>query len=193
MSGPSEGDLDWDMVLDLTRELEDWQVFASPREARAHLRQYYDEDRWLGQRYFPVFVVEKDTLQPVCRPMAEGWQMKFASSRGYGSLTLQHDTAEKAGCLASRFVQRRDSWRRANRHRVDTAPARSIRLTLRSRMSLLAFGSTSWNGSTPFDPDHLSWSMGNGRYPLNNRLRDAAFRSVRRVRERGSPKLKGRT
>jgi hypothetical protein len=28
--------LDWDMVLDLTRDLDQWQTFGSPREARAH-------------------------------------------------------------------------------------------------------------------------------------------------------------
>lgn len=31
------------------------------------------------------------TLEPVCKPMAERWQMPFASSRGYSSLKLQHD------------------------------------------------------------------------------------------------------
>jgi hypothetical protein len=30
-------------------------------------------------------------------PMAERWQMPFASSRGYGSLKLQHDVAEMIG------------------------------------------------------------------------------------------------
>ena len=43
-----QGRLDWDMVLDLTRELTEWQTFASPRDARAHLRRIYDEDRWAG-------------------------------------------------------------------------------------------------------------------------------------------------
>jgi hypothetical protein len=33
-------------------------------------------------------------MEPICRPMASRWQMPFASSRGYGSLTLQHDLAE---------------------------------------------------------------------------------------------------
>jgi hypothetical protein len=88
------GELAWDAVLDLTRELDQWQMFSSPREARANLRNYYDEDRWLGQPYFPMLIVEKDTLEPVCKPIAERWQMPFASSRGYGSLTLQHDAAE---------------------------------------------------------------------------------------------------
>jgi hypothetical protein len=87
------GDLGWDMVLDLTRELDQWQTYESPRAARAALRRRYDEDRWLGQPFFPILVVEKDTMEPVCRPMAMGWQMPFASSRGYGSLTLQHDVA----------------------------------------------------------------------------------------------------
>jgi hypothetical protein len=89
-----QGLLSWDMVLDLTRDLVEWQVYASPREARATLRRLYSEDRWLGQPYYPVFIVEKDTMEPVCKPMARGWQMPFASSRGYSSLKLQYDTAK---------------------------------------------------------------------------------------------------
>jgi hypothetical protein len=88
------GDLDWESVLDLTRELDQWQVYGSPREARAALRRHYDEDRWLGQPRYPIFIVEKDTMEPVCRPMANGWQMPFCSSRGYGSLKLQYDVAD---------------------------------------------------------------------------------------------------
>jgi hypothetical protein len=87
------GDLSWEAVLDLTRELDEWQVYASPREARAAMRSRYDEDRWLGQPRYPIFIVEKDTMEPVCRPMASDWQMPFASSRGYGSLKLQYDVA----------------------------------------------------------------------------------------------------
>jgi hypothetical protein len=82
------------MVLDLTRELDEWAMYNSPREARAAMRSHYDEDRWIGQPYYPLHVVEKDTMEPVCKPMARRWQMPFASSRGYGSLTLQHDVAE---------------------------------------------------------------------------------------------------
>jgi hypothetical protein len=88
------GMLDWEAVLDLTREIVQWQTYQSPREARARLRRTYDEDRWLGQKFYPILIVEKDTLDPVCRPMASTWQMPFASSRGYGSLTLQRDTAK---------------------------------------------------------------------------------------------------
>jgi hypothetical protein len=39
------GDLHWSMVLDLTRELDQWQTYGSPREARA------------GQPFFPILVV----------------------------------------------------------------------------------------------------------------------------------------
>jgi hypothetical protein len=85
--------LPWDAVLDLTRELDEWQTYVSPREARSRMRQVYDEDRWFGQLYYPVFIVEKDTMEPICRPMAMRWQMPFASSRGYSSLKLQHDVA----------------------------------------------------------------------------------------------------
>src|SRR6476469_1927215 len=44
-----------------------------------------------GQPFFPIFIVEKDTMEPVCQPMAMNWHMPFASSRGYSSLKLQHD------------------------------------------------------------------------------------------------------
>jgi hypothetical protein len=88
------GRLAWDMVLDLTREVDEWQTYSSPREARADMRRTYDEDRWLGQFFYPIVIVKKDTMEPVCKPMANRWQMPFASSRGYSSLTLQHDVAK---------------------------------------------------------------------------------------------------
>jgi hypothetical protein len=58
------------------------------------MRRNYQEDRWTGQPYYPILIVEKDTLEPVCKPMAQRWQMPFASSRGYGSLKLQYNVAE---------------------------------------------------------------------------------------------------
>jgi len=82
-------------VLDNTRELDTWLMYRSPLETRVSMRRVYDEDRWLGQPYFPVTIVEKDTMEPICQPIARGWQMPFASSRGYGSLKLQHDVAEQ--------------------------------------------------------------------------------------------------
>jgi hypothetical protein len=96
------GDLDWAAVLDLTRELDEWLIYASPREARENMRRFYDEDRWLGQPFYPVHVVEKDTMEPICRPLARRWQMPFSSSRGYGSLKLQHDVADM---LRRRFAR----------------------------------------------------------------------------------------
>jgi hypothetical protein len=88
-----QGRLPWAAVLDLTRDLDEWRTYESPREARAALRRNYDEDRWLGQPYYPILIVEKDTMEPVCQPMAQHWQMPFASSRGYSSLRLQYDVA----------------------------------------------------------------------------------------------------
>jgi len=103
------GRLGWDDVLDLTRELDEWRMFASPREARAQARANYDEDRWLEQPAFPILIVEKDTLQPVCRPFASRWRMPFASSRGYSSLTLQHDVAKLLLRRRARTGQRTSS------------------------------------------------------------------------------------
>jgi len=69
------------MVLDLTREIDEPPCFDPARSARAVTRARYDEDRWLDQPYFRVVVVEKDTMEPVCKPTAQRWRMRFASSR----------------------------------------------------------------------------------------------------------------
>src|SRR5262249_61389568 len=85
------GRLDWDMVLDLTRELDVWQTYGSPREARAALRERYDEGRWLGEPYFPIFIVEKDTVGPVGQPVAGGRQMPVRPPPGLSSLQPRPD------------------------------------------------------------------------------------------------------
>jgi hypothetical protein len=87
-------DLGWDAVLDLTREIDERLTYDSPREAREVMRRSYNEDRWLGQSAYPIHIVEKDTMEPICQPIARQWQMPFASSRGYSSLNLQHDVAD---------------------------------------------------------------------------------------------------
>ena len=86
------------------------------------MRRHYDEDRWLGQPYYPVLIVEKDTMEPVCKPMARRWQMPFASSRGYSSLKLQHDVAEMLNAPS-----RQD---RATSHHLFRVRPRSIGLDL---------------------------------------------------------------
>ena len=45
-------------------------------------------------------------MEPVCQPMASRWQMPFASSRGYGSLKLQHDVAK---LLCDRYARTRQT------------------------------------------------------------------------------------
>jgi hypothetical protein len=45
-------------------------------------------------------------MEPVCQPMAQHWQMPFASSRGYSSLKLQHDMAEMLNHRYARTGQR---------------------------------------------------------------------------------------
>ena len=48
-SARKQGRLAWRMVLDLTRELDIPLAYEFPREARARMRQIYDEDRWFGE------------------------------------------------------------------------------------------------------------------------------------------------
>ena len=95
------GRLDWDPVLDLTRDLDEWQTYRSPREAPAALRRRYQEDRWLGQPYSDFNCREGHAGASL---PADGAAVTDAVrlSRGYGSLKLQHDVAEM---LRHRFAK----------------------------------------------------------------------------------------
>ena len=86
------------MVLDLTRDLDEWQIFSSPREARVDMRNSYDEDRWRGQPSFPIFIVDKDTMEPVCRPMAQGCALvqKSHNAQQFAQTAIQRHRAAKA-------------------------------------------------------------------------------------------------
>jgi hypothetical protein len=115
------------------------------------MRRHYQEDRWLGQKFYPILIVEKDTMEPVCQAMARRWQMPFASSRGYSSLKLQHDVAEMLKRRRARtgqaavilFVSDLDpsGWRNTSRTRsicsirshrpIRTTPCRTVCVRLR--------------------------------------------------------------
>jgi hypothetical protein len=90
------------------------------------MRRRYDEDRWLAQPFYPILIVEKDTMEPVRKPMAYRGQMPFASSRGYGSLTLQHDVAEMLNRRRALTGQSRVVFRLIASTKLRTA-ARSLR------------------------------------------------------------------
>jgi hypothetical protein len=107
------GLLGWDMVLDLTRELDEWEFYNSPREARAATRRFYTEDRWLGQEMFPILIVEKDTLEPVCKPIVQRWQMPFASRPSH--------QFRCAGCPSEMAVTQQPAAHRGHRRPVFAA------------------------------------------------------------------------
>ena len=120
-----EDRLGWGDVLDLTRELNEPLAYKSPREARAILRRAYDEDRWIGQPWRPLLIVEKDTMVPVCELIARRWRMASASSRGYSSVTLQHDVALMIERHAVRLKRLQVQADRADLFRLRSRPLRS--------------------------------------------------------------------
>lgn len=120
-----EDRLGWGDVLDLTRELNEPLAYELPREARAILRRAYDEDRWIGQPRRPLLIVEKDTMVPVCELIARRWRMASASSRGYSSVTLQHDVALMIERHAVRLKRLQVQADRADLFRLRSRPLRS--------------------------------------------------------------------
>ena len=81
------------MVLDLTRELDEWRTYGSPREARADLRRALRRGPLAGAALLPDPDRREGHDGAGVQADAQRWQMPFASSRGYSSLKLQHDVA----------------------------------------------------------------------------------------------------
>lgn len=79
------GMIDWEAIVDLTRELTQNSHWDSPRDiVRACARQY-QLDKWDSQPYHVEVWIEKDALSGVIEPVCKSLDVPFFSCRGYTS------------------------------------------------------------------------------------------------------------
>lgn len=90
-NGRLSGRVDWDRILDNTREVTRWQHWSSPSEALRSTAKYYEIDKWKGQQHYVLAMVEKDAAETYIRPVCSREDIEFFSSRGYSSSTALYD------------------------------------------------------------------------------------------------------
>jgi len=81
------GLLDWNAMVDRTREMDGNNHWEDPAELVAAAANQFMVNKWVGQPYRPEVWVEKDALEGVVGKAAKETDVPFFSCRGYTSLT----------------------------------------------------------------------------------------------------------
>lgn len=79
------GLLDWDAIVDRTRNLQALSTWGGPDEIVAAVAEQFRYDRWDTQPYYVEVWFEKDALMGVFERVAQRWRVPFFSCRGYTS------------------------------------------------------------------------------------------------------------
>ena len=83
-----DGQIDWERICDLTRELRQLDHWEGPADLiEQDARHYYHIDKWADQSYRPEVWVEKDALRNVVARAADALDVPYFCCRGYVSLS----------------------------------------------------------------------------------------------------------
>lgn len=91
--GRMAGMIDWDHIVDRTRESNRQPVWDSPSDIIEAVANQYRLDRWEGQPIRPEVWVEKEALVDVIAVPARRWSLRWFACRGYASASSQHEAA----------------------------------------------------------------------------------------------------
>lgn len=79
------GLVDWDAIVDRTRNLKGNSHWETPADILKSAEQSFQIDKWEGQRFRPEVWVEKDALIGVVERAARALDVDFFACRGYSS------------------------------------------------------------------------------------------------------------
>lgn len=89
------GIMDWDFIVDRTRNLASWKTYKGPEEALKELAEKYHRDMWAPQHQRIEVWVEKDAAIGVIEGVCSANSVPYFSCRGYTSISEIHDAAQR--------------------------------------------------------------------------------------------------
>ena len=89
------GLIDWDAIVDRTRELRSLSHFTGPEEIIEACSQQFNLDRWADQPYRPEVWIEKDALVGVFERVCRELDVPLLSCRGYTSQSEMWGAAQR--------------------------------------------------------------------------------------------------
>lgn len=91
------GLLDWDFIVDRTRNLQALSSWRNPEEILESALWSYKRDHWVGQDTRLEVWVEKDALAGVIDRACSRWDVPYFSCRGYTSQSEMWGAAQRIG------------------------------------------------------------------------------------------------
>jgi hypothetical protein len=89
------GMIDWDHIIDRTRNVVQWQTEASPAAAARRAAEAYRRDRWEDQPSYVEVWIEKDALVGVIEGICSRLMVPYLSCRGYTSQSEMWGAAQR--------------------------------------------------------------------------------------------------
>jgi len=89
------GEIDWNAIVDRTRNLRSPAFWSSPRDILEACAQQFRLDMWFGQPHRPEVWVEKDALIGVVEKACGPLRVPFFSCRGYTSQSEMWGAAQR--------------------------------------------------------------------------------------------------
>lgn len=89
------GLIDWDHIIDRTRNVVQWAMWDSPEHATRAAAERYRRDRWEDQPNHVEVWIEKDALVGVIRPACMELMIPYFSCRGYTSQSEMWGAAQR--------------------------------------------------------------------------------------------------
>lgn len=89
------GRMDWDHLIDRTRNLQGWKSYRGPEEALDELSGNYQRDLWSPQKQRVEVWIEKDAAIGVVEGVCAANRVPYFSCRGYTSMSEMHDAAQR--------------------------------------------------------------------------------------------------
>lgn len=98
------GVLDWNCIVDRTRQMGGNTHWKDPAEIIGSISRSFNLDKWAGQKFRPEIWVEKDALEGVIGKCAKRLDIPYFSCRGYTSATSMWENAQRMKQTARDFV-----------------------------------------------------------------------------------------
>jgi hypothetical protein len=101
-NGRDAGLIDWEAIVDRSREFQQPQTWRNPAEILAAAARSYKEDLWASQpRHIEVWV-EKDALAGVFTRVCADYRLPFLAHRGNASTTAMYEAGKRLEANRSR-------------------------------------------------------------------------------------------
>lgn len=94
-TGRERGLIDWDLLTDRTRELNEWQMYDNVPHSIRQLSERFRLDKWRDQPFRPEVWVEKDALSDVVRRACWNLQVPYMVCRGYMSMSAMWQSGQR--------------------------------------------------------------------------------------------------